>query len=531
MKEGSDFFRTVEILRSNPIVHLETVQGVSLESYQKRILKAVCEFERVSVAACHDVGKTFLAARIVLWFGSVFPHSKIITTAPTFTQVKSLLWSEIRAGFESSKYPLGGQMLQTEWQIDADWFALGLTSKSEASGGKGQGLASSFQGFHAPYILVVFDEATGISPSIWKQVEGILTSGFIRFLCIGNPTSKVSPFFNTFSRPGVKKFHITCFESPNLRVNGIVDMPSLLNEVNSIRALNDEDAENQLRSYKVVRPYLLSARWVIERAIEWGVDHPLFLSKVLAQFPDEDDNSWFGLGIVEDSMYRESKSMDKTLFIGVDVARFGADKSVITSIQADRVNKPKVLLKKDGPEVAGEVIAFINSNSETLQYGAVIAIDGTGVGASVVDTLNQYQLSNREWKRIQIVEVNFGEGFKKEPEYLREELEKKYVNRKAQIFHQLSLDLKSTLTLPEENVYLLELPTIVYRFNAKGQFFMETKDEYKKRTGRGSPDHSDSLALANFARSRHNRFGGGDSILPVVSIKPISDGLNSRVRW
>ncbi|MCK5017211.1 MAG: hypothetical protein KAS32_09070, partial [Candidatus Peribacteraceae bacterium] len=40
-----------------------------------------------------------------------------------------------------------------------------------------------------------------------------------------------------------------------------------------------------------------------------------------------------------------------------------------------------------------------------------------------------------------------------------------------------------------------------------GRMQMESKDDYKKRTQRPSPDHSDSLALAN--HGRHN-YGNGE---------------------
>src|SRR5271154_1265127 len=88
----------------NPVAYIETVQGVStLTPYQRQLCQDIVDNKLICIKACHDVGKTFLMAKIVLWFGSVFPRSKIITTAPSWPQVELLLWSEIRAGWAASK--------------------------------------------------------------------------------------------------------------------------------------------------------------------------------------------------------------------------------------------------------------------------------------------------------------------------------------------------------------------------------------------------------------------------------------------
>lgn len=533
MKES--YASTVQALQEDPVLHITKVQGVeTLEDFQIRICNAVRKYQRVSIAACHDVGKTFTMAKIVLWFGSSFPSCKIITTAPTFNQVKRLLWSEIRSGFAKSKYPLGGEMLLTEWQMSEDWFAIGFTSRGSDAKGEGQGTASTFQGFHAPYILVIFDEATGIPSSIWQQLEGILTSGFIRFVAIGNPTSKGSQFYQTFQKAGVHKIYLSCFDSPNLIANGIVDMPSLIFEMDKVRAISDEEErEKYLSSYKIKSIPLLSTRWVIERALEWGLDHPLFVSKVLGQFPEEDDNAIISLGAVEEAIYRQPSKQVNPISFGVDVARFGADKTVITRMDGPNVSEIRKLVKKSTTETAGEVISIVNACNRALREGCTIAVDGTGIGAGVVDALVDYQMQNPEWKNVRILEVNFGSGFTEKSEGSKvqaEEKNKKFVNKKAEIFVLLAVDLKTDISLPNENDYLKELPTIIYRFDAKGRQYIESKEEFKKRTGLNSPDTSDSLALANYARRSQNF----SEVLPesrTIKIPTIAGSMHSTDKW
>lgn len=495
----------IEQLQQDPELFFTKVLGVeTLEDYQRKILKAIAENDRVAISACHDVGKTWTLARIVTWYVSCFPYCKVITTAPTFNQVKNILWSEIRAAYSRSKKPLGGKMNLTEWQVtkEGDWFALGFTPRNELSSEAGQGTQSSFQGFHAPYILVIFDEATGIPHNIWTMAEGILTSANVKFVAIGNPTSRMSEFYKCFSSPEWAKLQLNCFDSPNLIANGITDITKLTAEIDAVRAMNDEEAQARLRSYKVVRPYLLSLKWVVSMGLprKWGIEHPLFISKALGEFPKDSDGTLLPLGVIEEATLRvhyPSPSDRKTL--GVDVARFGSDSSVLTALHGYKWLGRKPLIKKDTMEVAGEVIEFDRVHGPF----DVIVVDGTGLGSGVVDALREAQREKKLNSNTEIREVQFGAAVECDggDNCVHKDCQKaKYVNLKARMFGLLRDDLKTNLCLPNEDIYIDELPTIRYAFDSKGRMFIESKDDYKKRTGRKSPDDSDSLALSNFGR-------------------------------
>lgn len=505
-------------LQRNPVVHIEKVQGCqTLTPYQRQICQDIADNNLVAISACHDVGKTFLMSKIALWFGSVFPRCKIITTAPTWTQVELLLWSEIRAGWASSKLPLGGRMLQTEWKIDDDWFAVGLSPRDDAdSSGGGQGKTSGFQGFHAPYILIIFDEATAISVKRWIQAQGMMTSANVRLVAIGNPTTKNSEFYKCFQSRLWKKIHITCFDSPNLIANGITSLELLRAEVQIVKEMNDQEAQARMRAYKVVMPALLTLAWVVDRALTWGIEHPLFISKALGEFPDEDDSTLISLGAVERSQARPAiMNSGQMVGLGVDVARYGDDSSVLTSIWGNVVQKPKVKVKKDITEISGETVREIN---RLVAMGAEpslihVGIDGTGLGAGVVDCVKEAKRTRSFPDQVTIHEVHFGQGF----DYIGEsdsakrrieELQKLYSNRKAKLFVELATDLKEDLVLPSEAVYQEELPTLMGKFDSKGRHVMEPKEDYRDRTGRSSPDHADSLAIANEMRKMESNAVG-----------------------
>lgn len=496
--------------RTDPIFHIEKIQGVTtLLSFQKKVIESVAKNERTAVRSAHNLGKTFTAAKLVLWFTSVHPGSKIISSAPTSNQVKRLLWSEIRAGYVRSKYPLGGEMLLTEWKIAEDWFALGFTARAEKTEGEGQGKASSFQGFHAPYVLVIFDEATGIPGIIWKQVEGLLTSGFVRFLALGNPTTKNCEFAKCFTDPSYKKIKLSCFDSPNFPANGLYDVSDLEREVNRLKELTQDQQFEELAKYKVVDGNMLTVRWVMRLALKYGLTHPLVVSKAFADFPEEDEHTLIGLGLVEAAQYRFADSDPKPtdrLAIGVDVARFGGDKSVITVLLGPKVVERKVLVKRDINEVTGEVVRIVKAHPLTRAH---IVIDATGIGSGVVDSLKEKRSEDVIRDDTHIRELHFGwsaDALEKNPDR-KEELKNKYGNMKAYIFVLLSQDIKEVLCLPDEDIYGEELPTIQYKFDSKGRWCIESKDDYKARTGRDSPDDSDSLALANYGRYEAASFG------------------------
>lgn len=486
------------------VFHIEQVQGAKLEPHQRRVAKAVVDYDRVAVSACHSIGKTYTMAKIVLAFGSSFPGCKIITTAPTFNQVKRLLWSEIRSGWKKSRYPLGGEMLLTEWKLDDDWFALGFTPRNEANEGAGQGQSSSFQGFHAPYILIVFDEATGVPPITWRQAEGLLTSGaVVKFVAIANPTSNTAEFAKVLKSRAWHKIFLSCFDSPNFAANDLYELEDLQNELAYLKACSDEEVQARMQSYKTVNPNLLSVKWVMEMALEWGIDHPLFQSKVLGRLPKEGDNVLIGLDRVElaQARHENEKELRETgqliteptlLSIGVDPARFGIDKSLVTVLDGTFQTHKSAYKKYDTSALTGEIVNLVSVLPKRKRI--VITVDGTGIGAGVVDQLKVAKREKHLPAHVEIREVHFGAACK------LPENKKHFANLKARMFKLLSSDLQDKLAILPEQVYQGQLPTILFKFTPKGQLIIESKDDYKKRTGLNSPDESDSLALANFGR-------------------------------
>src|SRR5579862_2260704 len=112
----------------DPVAFCREVLGFEPWSKQREILESVRDHTRTAVRSCHGPGKTAVAARCALWFLSVFEHSKVITTAPTFHQVRELLWAEIHVAYRDAGGFIAGQLSDTRLELAPDWVALGLST-------------------------------------------------------------------------------------------------------------------------------------------------------------------------------------------------------------------------------------------------------------------------------------------------------------------------------------------------------------------------------------------------------------------
>lgn len=407
------------------------------------ISQSVADNKRTVVPSGHGVGKTFLAARIALWF--LFTHypAKVITTAPKWEQVRKLLWSEIHSAYNSSAFPLGGTLLQTELNISEDWFAVGISTTADVS--EREFGAAKFQGFHSPNMLVVMDEAPGIDEAIWVSVESLITGENNKILAIGNPTSPSGSFYNACKSPLWHKVPVSSFDHPNVKE----------------------------RAIRVAGAVTLD--WIEERRTDWGEGSPLWIAKVLGQFPSEGSDTLISLAWAEACVGLELNTGGEYEYrLGVDVARYGDDKTVFALIIGKEVQELEAVQKKDTNYTIGR-IRQINNEHELFAIG----VDDTGVGGGVTDGLEDAGLD--------VDAVNFGASAIEDD---------KFENKATEIWWNLREAIKhKELSLPNDTELINQLCSRKYRITRKGKIALETKDEMRKR-GLKSPDRADALAIA-----------------------------------
>lgn len=187
----------------------------------REVAESVRDHERTTVGAGHGVSKTYEAARAAVGFLISHCPSTVVTTAPTGTQVKDLLWREIRDCHANAKIPIGGKltttMLDMQYETGRRWFATGFSTKPDTVTKE----ATAFQGYHNEALLIIFDEAAGILPEIWRAAEHI-GAPYKRFLAIGNPTAGVGEFAESLSDKSYNYINIAVTDTPNFQQGKIV---------------------------------------------------------------------------------------------------------------------------------------------------------------------------------------------------------------------------------------------------------------------------------------------------------------------
>lgn len=408
----------------------------------EEICKQIVINRRVVVPSGHGIGKTWLMARIALWFLYCYYPSKVITSAPTWSQVELLLWSEIKSAYNTCQFPLGGRLLESQLKIEEDWFAIGLSTRGKASDREFG--TPKFQGFHSENLLILLDEAPGIEPEIWTSVETLITGTNNKILAIGNPTSPSGKFYEACKSPLWHKVEVSSFSHPNV-------------------------IEKQ-----ILVPGAVTREWITERREEWGEDSPLWKAKVLGQFPDEGNDTLIPLSWAEGCVSLVlSEEGEKKL--GIDVARFGSDMTVFCFIFGQVVQPLEAINKKDTNYTTGRVKILHGDNS--FDY---IGVDDTGVGGGVTDGLKDSD--------IYVDPVNFGSSAIESD---------RFENLKAELYWNLREDIRDKkISLPDDKELVNQLCSIKYNYTRKGKIKIESKDEMKKR-GLKSPDKADALAIAN----------------------------------
>lgn len=183
---------------------LEVLEIPELTTEQKRILLSVRDKSETNVQASHGVGKSFVSAIAVLWW--VFAVQGLaISTAPTRSQVEQILWHEIRQMYDRHAEKLGGSRNELSVKLSELARAYGFTSKNYDS--------NSFHGKHAEKLLLIQDEACGITEAIDDGFDACLTGAHNRGLRIGNPIETNTPFQRACAKSHIR---IPAWDHPNV---------------------------------------------------------------------------------------------------------------------------------------------------------------------------------------------------------------------------------------------------------------------------------------------------------------------------
>jgi hypothetical protein len=231
----------------------------------------------------------------------------------------------------------------------------------------------------------------------------------------------------------------------------------------------------------------VTQQWVDEMRRRWGEGSVVFQTKVLGMFPESSVDTLISIAEVERAISRRPPQEDKQLVsLGVDVARFGSDETVIIVVRGGRIVEIQSWAGQDTMRTAGCVIDMARKYGLDYHTAFRIAVDDTGVGGGVVDRLRE-----QSWA---VLAVNFG------AKPTTDLAETKFANMRTQLWWQMREWVREHAALADVNpdvqdILRADLCAPKYEMKSDGRVALEPKAKIRERTGR-SPDYGDALALA-----------------------------------
>ena len=408
---------------------------------------------RMAVSSGRGIGKSALVSWLVIWMLSTRIGSTTIVSANSETQLRSVTWAEITKWLALSLNSHWFEVSATR-VMPAKWLTE-LVERDLKKGTRYWGVEGrlwseenpdAYAGVHNfDGVMLIFDEASGISDAIWAVAAGFFTENTPHrfWMAFSNPRRNTGYFYEAFNA------------KRDFWRNKVVDA----------RSVEGTD--------KAVYEQIIQ---------EYGPDSVQAHVEVYGEFPSAGDDQFIPVYLVDDATQRPRyKDATAPIIIGVDPARFGADATVIAVRQGRDLNVIKRYRGDDTMEIVGRVIEAIEEFNPAL-----VVIDEGGLGAGIVDRL-------KEQRYKQVKGVNFGNKSTKPI---------MYGNKRAEMWGNMREWLK-TASVPTDKLLKSDLTSPKVKPDSKGTIFLEGKKEMKAR-GLASPDAADAIAVT-FAYPVGNR--------------------------
>ncbi len=460
---------------SDPVGFIEQGLGETMWSKQREILASLVNNKRTVVPACHAPGKSHLAARAIAWWISVHPPgtAMAISTATTFKQVRNIMWAQIRKVHIAHRLP--GEILTTEWKMDGTVVAYGFRPADNNE--------AALQGIHAPHLLVVVDEAGGISDTIGTALEALMTGDHTRLLVVGNPPTDTEQTW----------FERICSSSLyNIIPIGAYDTPNFTGEETGIcRSCPDYIDQHKISTH------LVDEQWVNDVKSEFGEDSPFVEARVHARFPQSSVGKVIPFSWAEQATQNENPIQSQQIRLGVDVASDGGDEFVIAEADGYTV---RIVHRSSGKQnanavdVAGILMGHIEQavdkhRERNLGDLVHVKIDTIGVGWGVVSVVDKWVRERN--MRARVIGVNVAERPKDQAKFKNQRAEMWWNARSLMQPKDGSQDLR----LDVDRSVLAQLSSPTFKSDSSGRIQIESKADMKRR-GVSSPDRAEAILLA-----------------------------------
>jgi phage terminase large subunit len=285
----------------------------------------------------------------------------------------------------------------------------------------------------------VVDEASGVPEKVFEAAAGSMSGHAATTILLSNPTRSSGTFFESQTRLSGSYWtrRWSCVDSP-----------------------------------------LVSEEFVDEMRLRYGEDSNAFRIRVLGEFPLADDDTIIPFHLVEAATQRDIElDEDAARTWGLDVARFGSDKTVLAKRQGHVITEVNGWQGLDLMQTVGRVKAEYDGLPSHLRPREIL-VDVIGMGGGVVDRLRELNVPVRG--------INVAES---------PSMGDTYTNLRAELWFKMRGWLEQRgAKLPKNEQLIAELTSIRYSFASSGKMKAESKDDMRKR-GLSSPDYADAVCL------------------------------------
>src|SRR5882757_2255605 len=445
---------TTERWKDSPAAFVRELFGITPDPWQDEVLQAFPTHQRLAMKACKGPGKTAVEAWLAWNFLATRWEPKIAATSITADNLADNLWSEMAKWQQRAPY-LKDNFQWTKSRIFARdhpetwWMSARTWNRAADRSQQGNTLA----GLHADNILFLLDESGGIPDAVMATAEAALASCIEGHIVqAGNPTHLDGPLYRACTQER-RLWHVT--------------------EITT-------DPDDPRRATRV------KAAWAREQIEKYGRDNPWVLVNVFGSFPPGSLNALIGPDECREAtkrFYRPEDYRDQARVLGVDVARFGDDASVIFPRHGLVAFAPQKFRNIDGTQGAGVVARKLRD----WQADAVFIDDTGGWGASWIDNLRR------------LGHQPIGVGFASRPN------DPRYENKRTEMYFEAIDWIRRGGVLPDSPELIAALSQTTYSFRGD-RMLLEPKEQVKARLGY-SPDDADAFVLT-FAQPVSRRGAG-----------------------
>ena len=410
----------------------------------------------LSVVSGHGTGKSTDESLVIFWGLTCFLDSQIGCTAPTADQIYDVLWKEVARWHRkmpqrlADAFDIQAQYVRVKERPET-WFARARTARKENP--------EALAGLHADVVIIIVDEASGVPEEIFEVAQGALTGKLVIFIMVSNPTRLAGFFYDSHHKNSARWRRLK---------------------------FNSEQSP------------IVEADYIQRIEEQYGKDSPQHKVRVLGEFPDAEEDQLISRKLFDAAAARQPiRNTLNIRCLGIDVARYGGDRTTFVEKQGNFIAPVKVRKDQDIIATANDATAILRQAREEGNPYDFLMIDVIGLGAGLYDVLIDRQKNGDISDSTKIIAVNVSETPDEEDEHH---------NKRVELWHRL----REYLAVGYIDERLRDdCCSIKYTIpDAKGRNKLELKEDTRERTGQ-SPDLGDAACLCFAVRNQVRKRDSG----------------------